>query len=65
MKASDITFVWPKDAHDWRVGDTVRTAGEERIVVYVGRVGDFVELRPSTWWRRAWYWLRRVCLGRR
>lgn len=53
MKASKLTFARPLDAVNWRVGDVVRFCGEERIVVTVGC--GWVEMRPSTWWRRAWY----------
>jgi hypothetical protein len=56
-RTETITFAWPADAAIWRVGDTLRGGGEERIVTRVGLT--FVELKPATWWRRAWYWLRR------
>jgi hypothetical protein len=51
-------YVRPVDVEQWRVGDTLRTRGEERIVTWVGKA--VVELSPATCLRRAWYWLRRA-----
>lgn len=57
MKRVKVSFAWPTDAALWHVGDTLRTQGEERIVTRTA--ATYVELRAATWWRRAWYALRR------